>query len=94
MSLNSLFIRAALGQEWFRLPPEIWSESEKEDRPNSPDLENRISNDIVQHECIIEEQKTLFDISKYSNLEKVLRIMAWLKRFIKMLKNPMYYMVL
>ncbi|GFY72451.1 integrase catalytic domain-containing protein [Trichonephila inaurata madagascariensis] len=62
-------------------------ESKNEDSPNSPDLEYRKSNDIVQHECIIEERKSLFDISKYSNLEKVLRITAWQKRFIKMLKK-------
>ncbi|GFY40425.1 integrase catalytic domain-containing protein [Trichonephila inaurata madagascariensis] len=64
------------GPEWLRLPPEFWPESKNEDSPNSPDLEYRKSNDIVQHECIIEERKSLFDISKYSNLEKVLRITA------------------
>ncbi|GFS33575.1 integrase catalytic domain-containing protein [Trichonephila inaurata madagascariensis] len=63
------------GPEWLRLPPEFWSESKNEDSPNSPDLEYRKSNDIVQHECII-YRKSLFDISQYSNLEKVLRITA------------------
>ncbi|GFX36867.1 integrase catalytic domain-containing protein [Trichonephila clavipes] len=73
--------------EWLRLPPEFWPKSQNEDSPNVPDLEYRKSNDIVQHECIIEEQKSLFDISKYSNLEKVLRITVWQKRFIKLLKK-------
>ncbi|GFX01428.1 integrase catalytic domain-containing protein [Trichonephila clavipes] len=75
------------GPEWLKLPPEFWPESKNEDSRNSPDLEYRKSNDIVQHGCIIEERKSLFDISKYSNLEKVLRITAWQKRFIKMLKK-------
>ncbi|GFT02249.1 integrase catalytic domain-containing protein [Trichonephila clavipes] len=75
------------GPGWLRLPPEFWPESKNEDSPNSPDLEYKKSNDIVQHECIIEERKSLFDISKYSNLEKVLRITAWQKRFIKILKK-------
>ncbi|GFY76965.1 integrase catalytic domain-containing protein [Trichonephila inaurata madagascariensis] len=81
------FTRVLFGPEWLRLPPEFWPESKNEDSPNSPDLEYRKSNDIVQLECIIEERKSLFDISKYSNLEKVLRITAWQKRFIKMLKK-------
>ncbi|GFQ99158.1 integrase catalytic domain-containing protein [Trichonephila clavata] len=73
--------------QWLRLLPEFWPESKKEDSPNSPDLEYRKSNDIVQHECITEERTNLFDISKYNNLENVLRITAWLKRFIMMLKK-------
>ncbi|GFS45902.1 integrase catalytic domain-containing protein [Trichonephila inaurata madagascariensis] len=81
------FTRVLFGPEWLRLPLEFWPESNNEDSPNSPDLEYRKSNDIVQHECIIEERKSLFDISKYSNLEKVLRITTWQKRFIKMLKK-------
>ncbi|GFS32225.1 uncharacterized protein TNIN_168651 [Trichonephila inaurata madagascariensis] len=36
---------------------------------------------------VLEERKSLFDISKYSKLEKVLRITAWQKQFIKMLKK-------
>ncbi|GFY54191.1 integrase catalytic domain-containing protein [Trichonephila inaurata madagascariensis] len=64
------------GPEWLSLPPEFWPESKNEDNPNSPDLNYRKSNDFAQHECIIEEGKSLFDISKYSNLEKVLRITA------------------
>ncbi|GFU83076.1 integrase catalytic domain-containing protein [Trichonephila clavipes] len=75
------------GPQWLRLPPEFWLESKNEDSPNSPDLEYRKSNDILQHECIIEELKCLLDISKYSNLEKVLRITAWQKRYIKMSKK-------
>ncbi|GFY53316.1 integrase catalytic domain-containing protein [Trichonephila inaurata madagascariensis] len=81
------FTRVLFGPEWLRLPPEFWLESKNEDSPNSPDSEYRKSNNIVQHECIIEEQKSLFDISKYSNLKKVLRITTWQKRFIKMLKK-------
>ncbi|GFY39624.1 integrase catalytic domain-containing protein [Trichonephila inaurata madagascariensis] len=75
------------GPEWLSLPPEFWPESKNEDSPNSPDLEYRKSKDIVQHECIIEERKSLFDISKYSKLEKVLSITTGQKRFIKMLKK-------
>ncbi|GFW80637.1 integrase catalytic domain-containing protein [Trichonephila clavipes] len=76
------------GPEWLRLLPEFGPESKNEDSPNSPDLEYRKkSNDIVQHECIIEERKSLFDISKYSNLEKVLRITTWQKQFITMLNK-------
>ncbi|GFY55369.1 hypothetical protein TNIN_319881 [Trichonephila inaurata madagascariensis] len=45
------------GPEWLRLLPEFWPESKNEDRPSSPDLEYRKSNDIVQHECVIEERK-------------------------------------
>ncbi|GFY62686.1 integrase catalytic domain-containing protein [Trichonephila inaurata madagascariensis] len=41
--------------EWLRLPPEFWPESKNEESPNSPNLEYRKSNDIVQHEYITEE---------------------------------------
>ena len=64
------------------MPLQFWPKSDSEDTIDSPELECRKSNDVIQNESIIEKKSDLFDIFKYSNLEKILRITTWLKRFI------------
>jgi len=82
---DSLWLR---GPAWLQQPPEFWPKLDDVGVINEDQLEYRQKfRNIIQCECIIEESEDSINISKYSNLEKLLRITAWVKRFISKLKK-------
>ncbi|KFM62154.1 hypothetical protein X975_06179, partial [Stegodyphus mimosarum] len=70
------------GPEWLRMSSELWPRQNEEKPIVEEELEYRKNiNDIYEFVCTAVEER-LIDISKYSNLRKLLRITSWMKRFI------------
>jgi hypothetical protein len=77
------------GPEWLELPPECWPTQIKTtiNEFDEKDLEYRkTSNDVLQFECTVVPEK-LLTISNYSNLKKLYRVTAWVKRFIEKIRK-------
>ncbi|CAL1264768.1 unnamed protein product [Larinioides sclopetarius] len=76
------------GPEWLSRPPEFWPKPQNKEEIDVSELEyNKKSKEVLQNQCIIDELKNPIDICKYSNLKKLVRVTAWVKRFITNLKN-------
>ncbi|XP_054709261.1 uncharacterized protein LOC129218966 [Uloborus diversus] len=71
------------GPQWLKNSPEYWPKSENDEAINTEELECRKkSKDIFQCECLVEEKENPINITKFSNMEKLVRITAWVKKSI------------
>ncbi|XP_054706547.1 uncharacterized protein LOC129216358 [Uloborus diversus] len=71
------------GPQWLKNSPEYWPKSENDEAINTEELEYRKkSKDIFQCECLVEEKENPINITKFSNMEKLVRITAWVKKSI------------
>ncbi|KFM71783.1 hypothetical protein X975_01970, partial [Stegodyphus mimosarum] len=75
------------GPKWLRMSSELWPRQNEEKPIVEEELEYRKNiDDIYQFVCTTVEER-LIDISKYSNLRKLLRITSSMKRFIGKIKK-------
>ncbi|GFQ88225.1 integrase catalytic domain-containing protein, partial [Trichonephila clavata] len=67
---------------WLHQPEENWSKSEVEDVEEKNLELRRKSEKTIQNQCILEPNDHVLDPKKYSSLNKVLRVIAWILRFL------------
>ncbi|XP_054706599.1 uncharacterized protein LOC129216409 [Uloborus diversus] len=71
------------GPQRLKNSPEYWPKSENDEAINTEELEYRKkSKDIFQCECLVEEKENPINITKFSNMEKLVKITAWVKKSI------------
>nr|CAI5825073.1 unnamed protein product [Callosobruchus analis] len=71
------------GPEWLSLSQEFWPDGESDD-----DFSNKVEASVFTVQSIEPTvNETILHLGKYSNLEKVLRITAYVKRFIHNLRH-------
>ncbi|XP_054716905.1 uncharacterized protein LOC129226328 [Uloborus diversus] len=71
------------GPQWLKNSPDYWPKSENDEAINTEELEYRKkSKDIFQYECLVEEKENGININKFSNMEKLVRVTAWVKKSI------------
>lgn len=76
------------GPKWLPLPPEFWPRSEDEKVSDGDELEyKKKSEGTFQCECIVEDFENVIDITRYSNFENLVRVLAWVKKFLKKIKK-------
>lgn len=67
------------GPDWLSLPEADWPSQELQ-KTDGHLLE--MKKEVNVHECIVESKKRLLDTSRYSSYLKILRIVAWMRRFV------------
>lgn len=70
------------GPDWLSKPEEDWPSQEFQEVDHSRFQSLEMKKEVTVHECIVESKKKLLDTSRYSSYLKVLRIVAWMKRFV------------
>ncbi|XP_054711322.1 uncharacterized protein LOC129220912 [Uloborus diversus] len=76
------------GPPWLRLSPDHWPKLIHEKIVEESQLEYRKKSlETHELECIVENREDPVDLSKYSDLEKLLMVTAWTKRFIAKLRK-------
>ncbi|GFR25491.1 integrase catalytic domain-containing protein [Trichonephila clavata] len=70
------------GTHWLHQPEENWPKSEVEGVEEKNLELRRKSEKTIQNQCILEPNDYVLDLKKYSSLNKVLRVTAWILRFL------------
>ncbi|GFQ66129.1 uncharacterized protein TNCT_432341 [Trichonephila clavata] len=70
------------GPHWLHQPEENWPKSEVEGVEEKNLELRRKSEKTIQSQCILEPNDHVPDLKKYSSLNKVLRVTAWILRFL------------
>lgn len=72
------------GPEWLSLPNEMWPKTELK-KVNETEMEYLKCISVM--ECVSQEEIKLLNIANYSKLSKVIRVVAWIKRFLSRLQK-------
>ncbi|GFQ92089.1 integrase catalytic domain-containing protein [Trichonephila clavata] len=70
------------GPHWLHQPEENWPKSEVEGVEEKNLELRRKSEKTIQNQCILEPNDHVLDLKKYSSLNKVFRVTAWILRFL------------
>ncbi|GFQ93939.1 DUF1758 domain-containing protein [Trichonephila clavata] len=70
------------GPHWLHQTEENWPKSEVEGVEEKNLELRRKSEKTIQNQCILEPNDHVLDLKKYSSLNKVLRVTAWILRFL------------
>lgn len=75
------------GPDWLLQTETAWPSQELQE-VNYSSLE--MKKEVTVHECVVESKKNILDLSRYSSYLKVLRIVAWIRRFISRVRRGVF----